>query len=149
MVLTGIGDVVLSRVVEAEAPILAPAELFPDVTDAIIKEHRSWLAPRFYDPHQNLLVITMQSFLLKTRHHTILVDTCVGNHKDRVRPLFNQREWPWLTALDATGTSPADIDFVLCTHLHVDHVGWKTRLDDGRWVPAFANAKYLFSRADW
>ena len=55
-------------VVEAEAPILAPAELFPDVTDAIIKEHRSWLAPRFYDPHQNLLVITMQSFLLKTRH---------------------------------------------------------------------------------
>ncbi len=144
-----IGDVVLSRVVESEEPLLKPAELFPDWQDTVIDENRDWLIPRFYDPRSGLLAITIQSFLLKTRHHTILVDACAGNHKDRARPFFDQREWPWLDALAATGTGPADIDFVLCTHLHVDHVGWNTQLSDGRWVPTFPNAKYLFSRLDW
>ena len=149
MRLKPVGDVDISRVVESEEPLLSPSELYPDWSEAMVEENRDWLVPRFFDPDSGLLVITIQSFLLKTRHHTILVDACAGNHKERKRPFFDQREWPWLSALAATGTSPADIDYVLCTHLHVDHVGWNTRLRDGRWVPTFAKAKYLFSRADW
>jgi glyoxylase-like metal-dependent hydrolase (beta-lactamase superfamily II) len=144
-----LGDMTWARVVESEEPLLAPAELYPDSTPEIIGREQAWMAPRFYDPASGLLVITIQSFLLKTRHHTILVDACSGNHKDRERSFFDRREWPWLEALAAAGAAPGDIDYVLCTHMHVDHVGWNTRLDDGRWVPTFPNAKYLFSRADW
>lgn len=114
-----------------------------------MEEHARWLVPRFYDPLADRLAITIQSFLLKTRHHTILVDACSGNHKTRERQFFNHREWPWLRALAAAGACPEDIDYVLCTHLHVDHVGWNTMLRDGSWVPTFPNAKYLFSHADW
>ncbi|MBT7759424.1 MAG: MBL fold metallo-hydrolase, partial [Rhodospirillaceae bacterium] len=82
--------------------------------------------------------------------HTILVDTCVGNHKDRPgRPMFDQLDLPYLADLAAAGVQPEEVDFVLCTHLHVDHVGWNTRLLDGRWVPTFPNAKYIFARKEY
>lgn len=148
MTSTIIGDVSLTRVVESEEPLLTPAEIFPDSTPDVIREEGHWLAPRFYDPAAGKLVIAIQSFLLKTRHHTILIDTCAGNHKARERAFFHQRTWPWLEALERTGTSPEMIDFVLCTHLHVDHVGWNTKLERGRWVPTFPNARYLFARRE-
>ena len=87
-----------------------------------------------------------ESYLVRTPHHTILVDACGGNDEDRNRPLFDHAETTWLDTLAAAGCRPEQIDFVLCTHLHVDHVGWNTRLVDGRWVPTFPNAKYLFAR---
>lgn len=142
-----IGPITLARVVESEGPLLRPGEIFPDSTPEIIRGE-TWLAPRFYDPSSDRLVISIQSFLIKTAHHTILVDTCAGNHKDRKREFFNRREWPWLDALHRAGAAPEDIDIVLCSHLHVDHVGWNTRLENGRWVPTFPNAHYLFSRRE-
>ncbi|MCC6193205.1 MAG: MBL fold metallo-hydrolase [Burkholderiales bacterium] len=148
MTSTLIGGVSLTRIVESEGPLLTPAEIFPDSTPEIIGGESHWLAPRYYDPAADKLVITIQSFLLRTPHHTILIDTCAGNHKPRRRLFFHQRKWPWLDALARTGTSPEAIDFVLCTHLHVDHVGWNTRLDRGRWVPTFPNARYLFARRE-
>jgi glyoxylase-like metal-dependent hydrolase (beta-lactamase superfamily II) len=79
----------------------------------------------------------------------ILLDTCGGNHKDRPwTHRFHQLDTPYLKRLRAAGVAPDDVDLVLCTHLHADHVGWNTMLRDGRWVPTFPNAKYLFSRAD-
>ena len=80
--------------------------------------------------------------------YTILVDSCVGNSKPRNREFFDDAEFPWMDRFLATGTRPEDIDFVLCTHLHVDHVGWNTRLEDGRWVPTFPNARYIFARTE-
>lgn len=140
-----VGNVSIARIVESEEPLLTPAELLPDSTQELIRGELDWLAPRFYDPIAGKLVIAIQSFLIKSRHHTVLVDTCSGEHKNRARPFFHQREWPWLDALRRTGHSPEDINIVLCTHLHVDHVGWNTRLENGRWVPTFPNARYLFS----
>ena len=72
----------------------------------------------------------------------------MGNHKTRHFPPFHMRDNPYLARLREAGASPDDVDYVFCTHLHSDHVGWNTRLDNGRWVPTFPNAKYLFSKAD-
>ena len=106
------------------------------------------MVPRHFDPVSGKVVINIQAFLIRTPHHTILVDTCVGNHKPRNRDMFNDQVFPWMDNFRAAGVTPEDIDFVLCTHMHVDHVGWNTKLEDGRWVPTFPNAKYIFSRKE-
>jgi glyoxylase-like metal-dependent hydrolase (beta-lactamase superfamily II) len=88
--------------------------------------------------------------VIRTPHATILVDTCSGNDKERPhKQRYHRKNWPYLANLGAAGLAPEDIDFVLCTHLHADHVGWNTRLVDGRWVPTFPNARYLFARQEW
>jgi glyoxylase-like metal-dependent hydrolase (beta-lactamase superfamily II) len=143
------GDTVLTRIVESEGPLLSPFEVLPDCTQAQLDENMSWLAPRFYDPSARALVITIQSFLIRSGGRTILLDACGGNHKQRRRPFFHQRQWNWLAALRAAGVGPQDVDIVMCSHLHVDHVGWNTRLENGRWVPTFPNARYLVSRREW
>ena len=77
-----------------------------------------------------------------------MVDTCVGNHKPRNRELFDDANFPWMDNFLKLGVAPEDIDYVLCTHMHVDHVGWNTRLENGCWVPTFPNAKYIFAKAE-
>ena len=144
-----VGEMTLARVIESEEKVLVATEVFPDWNPAAIAEHLDWMVPRHLDPDGGLLAITIQSFLIKTPHHTILVDACGGNDKERARPHFHQQKFPWLATLAAAGATPEDIDFVLCTHMHVDHVGWNTRLENGRWVPTFPNAKYIFARTEW
>jgi glyoxylase-like metal-dependent hydrolase (beta-lactamase superfamily II) len=124
------GASTLCRVVESEGPLLSPFEIFADCTQAHLDENRSWLLPRFQDAASGLLVITIQSFLIRRNGLTVLVDACGGNDKERVRPHFHRRSWRWLETLRSLGVTPEDIDVVLCTHLHVDHVGWNTRLDN-------------------
>ena len=145
-----IGEVEIYRVVEFEQPLLDPFVLFPDASDAALETHKSWLEPRLRDPNTGLLIVAFHSFVIRTPHHVILVDTCGGNDKHRPQKTrYHQQSWPYLDNLSAASFTPDDIDFVLCTHLHVDHVGWNTRLIDGRWVPTFPNAKYLFAREEW
>jgi glyoxylase-like metal-dependent hydrolase (beta-lactamase superfamily II) len=88
---------------------------------------------------------------VKTPHHTILVDSCIGNDKPRpLRPKWNMKtDETYMRALAAAGFSVGDIDYVMCTHLHVDHVGWNTRLENGRWVPTFPNARYIFAKGEF
>jgi glyoxylase-like metal-dependent hydrolase (beta-lactamase superfamily II) len=96
-----------------------------------------------------MIIASMHSWLIRTPDHIILLDTCVGNDKERDgAKLFHQKSFPYLAALAAAGVRPEEVDFVLCTHLHVDHVGWNTRLVDGRWTPTFPNARYVFSKAE-
>ena len=142
------GDISVTRIVEMEMPMLGATEFFPDWDPRAVEPHRDWMVPRHFDPVSGNVVINIQAFLIRTPHHTILVDTCVGNHKPRNREMFNDAVFPWMDNFLAAGVTPEDIDFVLCTHMHVDHVGWNTKLEDGRWVPTFPNAKYLFSRRE-
>ncbi len=115
----------------------------------MLAENRSWLAPTALDAQDNL-VLCFQSYIVQTGRHTILVDSCIGNDKDRAaRPQWHQKkDDAWMKGLAAAGLTVNDIDFVMCTHLHVDHVGWNTRLENGRWVPTFPKARYLFSKKE-
>ncbi|MEM9487663.1 MAG: MBL fold metallo-hydrolase [Myxococcota bacterium] len=146
-----IGDRIrIDRILEHEQ-MAYPGEIFlPTLDPAALDEHRQWLVPRFYQPDPGLFRLSLHSYLIRTERHTILVDACAGNGKDRPDfPEFHQLDTPYLANLRALGVEPADIDMVLCTHLHVDHIGWNTQLRDGRWVPTFPNARYLFSRTEW
>jgi glyoxylase-like metal-dependent hydrolase (beta-lactamase superfamily II) len=142
-----IGESTVHRIVEQEAPFFAPLDFFPTLTNDVLDEHLGWLQPRYIDPATGKLILCIQSYLVRTPQHNILIDSCVGNHKPRpARPFWNMLDSDrFEKGLAATGLTVNDIDYVMCTHLHTDHVGWNTRLEDGRWVPTFPNAKYVFA----
>jgi glyoxylase-like metal-dependent hydrolase (beta-lactamase superfamily II) len=145
-----VGAIEIARVLEFEAALFEPTMLYPEATHEIIERHRTWLEPTLMDPATGQLLFAFHSIVIKTRRATILVDTCSGNDKERPHKLrYHRKNWPYLANLAAAGFAPEDIDYVLCTHLHADHVGWNTRLIDGRWVPMFPNARYLFARQEW
>jgi glyoxylase-like metal-dependent hydrolase (beta-lactamase superfamily II) len=125
------------------------AWLFPKNTFEQFMQERDWMVPRFFDPVKRKVILSIHTFVIRTEHHTILFDTCCGNHKERggLYP-FHMVDTPYLDNLAALGCKPEDIDFVMCSHLHADHVGWNTRLRDGKWVPTFPKAKYLISREE-
>lgn len=144
-----IGNAIIHQVEESVQPSFVPKLLFPDSTEEALAEHLSWMAPLHYDLAEGKFRTSVRSFLVKTGRHNVLIDCCGGNHKNRPYfPRFHQREHDWLDRLAATGVAPEDIDFVMCTHLHADHVGWNTVLQDGRWKPTFPNAKYIMHRAE-
>lgn len=99
------GASTLRRIVEFEGPILSPFEIFGDCTQAHLDENRSWLVPRFQDAASGILIITIQSFLIRQNGLTVLVDACGGNDKERARPHFHRRSWPWLETLRSAGVA--------------------------------------------
>jgi len=145
-----IDDIAIDRILEFEKPLIPPEVLLPDATAEAVARHREWLEPSLLDPETGHLILAFHTMVVRTGRHTILVDTCSGNHKPRPqKPRYHMNEWPYLETLAGVGVQPEAVDYVLCTHLHVDHVGWNTQLVDGRWVPTFPNAKYLFGRKEW
>ena len=145
-----IGEVRIDRVVEFQQPLTPPATLLPEVTEEILARHREWLEPALLDPETGMLVISFHSFVIRTPRSLILVDTCSGNDRERPGKVrYHRKSWPYIENLANAGVTPEAVDYVLCTHLHVDHVGWNTQLLDGRWVPTFPNARYLFDREEW
>jgi len=145
-----INDVTLQSVIEVEEPFVDPLAFFPDATQEVIDAQVEWLKPRYQDPATGHLIFCFQSYILRTAHHTILVDSCIGNDKERPnRPGWHKRSGSYLAELAGIGVDPAEIDFVLCTHLHADHIGWNTQLVDGRWVPTFPNARYVMARREY
>jgi len=143
----GVGDLTIQRIIEQETTFLAAHDLLPDLTPEILAENRQWLKAAGGLDDTDTLILCFQSYVVKTPHHTIMVDSCIGNDKPRpLRPKWNMKtDDTYMRALKAAGVSVNDIDFVMCTHLHVDHVGWNTRLENGRWVPTFPKARYVFS----
>ena len=144
-----IGDVEVWRILEINGPFQSPEELFPSAgpeAREVISAH----VPDQLCSVTGRLILPIQGFLLKTPSHNILVDSCVGNDKSVPgTPDWNKRsDGRFMAALTAAGIGPSDVDYVLCTHLHTDHVGWNTKLADGRWVPTFPNARYLMPAAD-
>ncbi|MDE2583368.1 MAG: MBL fold metallo-hydrolase [Rhodospirillales bacterium] len=147
-----IGDLTIHRIVEMEIPFTDPYEFIPGLTPAVLEANHLWMQDAgALDPATGKLVLCFQSYVVRTPHHTILIDSCVGNDKDRTgRPVWHmKKDDAWMRGLAAAGLTVDDIDVVMCTHLHVDHVGWNTRLENGRWVPTFPRARYLFSEREY
>lgn len=144
-----IGEIEVWRMLDIHAPFLLPTQLFPNA-GADVGTEISRLVPGGICPQTGKLILPIQGFLLKTPQHVILVDSCVGNDKTVPKlPDWHQRkDTRFMACLTAAGLAPWDVDYVLCTHLHTDHVGWNTRLDNGRWVPTFPNARYLLPSED-
>jgi glyoxylase-like metal-dependent hydrolase (beta-lactamase superfamily II) len=143
-----IGDVTVTSIVERDGPWRRPEDMFPDYDPELGNRHIAELEPGVFDQASGKMVITYQTFVVRTPKHTILVDTCTGEDKGYPAP-FDFPKAPWLEGFRAAGLSFEDIDYVFCTHLHIDHCGWNTVLRDGRWVPTFPKAKYVFHKREY
>ncbi|MDA1098107.1 MAG: MBL fold metallo-hydrolase [Proteobacteria bacterium] len=145
-----IGAARVTRVEEMAGPAFRLTTLFPDWDDAVFEAHKDWLVPVHVNPEKMTAPLSMHSWIVQLDGLTVLIDTCVGNDKNRMPAApWHHAQGPYLQRLADAGFRAEDIDIVMCTHLHPDHVGWNTRLRDGRWVPTFPNAKYLFSRMEF
>jgi len=141
-----IGDVTVTKVVEMVQSIPVVG-LLPAATADEIARHTAWLRPHFLDD-EGMTDLSIHSLIVESGGRTILVDTCVGDREIPGMPgLRGPVEFP--DRLAGAGFPVEAIDVVCCTHLHFDHVGWNTRLEDGRWVPTFPNARYLFCRSEY
>src|SRR5215469_7964245 len=141
-----IGEVTVTKIVELEVtggsrfilPQATPEEILPI----------EWLQPDFSD-ERGRLRMSIHALLVETPDRRIIVDTCLGNDKENRRiPTWNNLQTRFLADLVDAGHPRETIDTVVCTHLHVDHVGWNTMLADGHWVPTFPNARYLMGRIE-
>jgi glyoxylase-like metal-dependent hydrolase (beta-lactamase superfamily II) len=143
-----IGDVTVTKIVELEATG-GSRFLLPQATPEAVRPMLDWLQPHFADENGRLRM-SIHALVVETPTRRIVVDTCLGNDKTGRRiPHWNNLQSPFLADLAAAGYPRKSIDTVLCTHLHVDHVGWNTMLVDGRWVPTFPRARYLYGRAEY
>ena len=143
-----IGDVTITSIIERDGPWRRPQDMFPAYDPELGKRHLAELDPVVYDPATDKMIITYQTFVVRTPRHTMLVDTCTGEDKDYPAPMDFPKQ-RWLEEFRAAGLSFESIDYVFCTHLHIDHCGWNTVLRDGRWVPTFPNAKYVFHKREY
>jgi len=144
-----IGNATLEAVVEQDDLGFAFAQMQGGVDPAVLAPYLDWLAPDHWNPATQTIRLSHHAWVVKTPGGIVLVAPCVGNGRDRpLTPFYHQLDTPFLERLAETGVRPEDVDFVVCTHLHVDHVGWNTQLRDGRWVPTFPNARYIFSRRE-
>ena len=141
-----IGSATVTPVIELSLPVPGTL-LIPQATPEALAPYADWLRPG-YMTEQGQIFLNIQALLVESRGRKIIVDTCVGNDKTRPAP-FNKLSTPFLTTITDAGFPPEKVDTVICTHLHVDHVGWNTKLVDGKWVPTFPNARYLMPRADF
>ena len=143
-----VGDVTITSLVEREGPWRRPVDMFPSYDHETATEHLETLEPEVFDAATGLMCITYQTFVVRTPKHVVLVDTCTGCDKGYAAP-FNFDTTPWLNNFNKAGLSFEEITHVFCTHLHIDHTGWNTRLVNGRWVPTFPNAKYIFHKDEY
>jgi glyoxylase-like metal-dependent hydrolase (beta-lactamase superfamily II) len=140
-----IGDIRVTRVLEGES--LGPLVMLPEATpEEILK--MPWLQPHFAD-EEGQARISIHALVIEAGGKVIVVDTCLGNDKTRIFPHWNQLQTDFMDKMRAAGYPPEAVDYVLCTHMHTDPVGWNTMLVDGEWVPTFPKARYLFGREEW
>ncbi len=146
-----VGDLTIQRIIEQEGKFLQAHDMLPTLTPEVLAENRQWLKAAGALDDTDTFIMAFQSYVVKTPHHTILIDSCIGNDKPRpLRPAWSMKtDDAYMRGLKAAGVSVDDIDYVMCTHLHVDHVGWNTRLENGRWVPTFPKARYVFGKTEY
>ncbi len=137
-----IGDIRLTSIVESETTV-PPSLLLPDAVSADVRD-ASINRPEVAAADGSTIGFRVQAFVVQHRGRTILVDPCVGNHKSLTLPMWDHLELPWVGDLRSAGFEPGDIDTVVHTHLHEDHIGWDTQLVDGEWTPVFVNANHIY-----
>jgi glyoxylase-like metal-dependent hydrolase (beta-lactamase superfamily II) len=143
-----VGDVTVTRVVEMELPIPYSEEhaFLKEATPEVL-ETMPWLYPHFVTP-EGAMILSFHALLVDAPGMRVMVDTCIGNDKPRKELGMQALSTPFMDDMLEAGWPPESVDAVVCTHLHVDHVGWNTRLQDGKWVPTFPNARYLIGREE-
>jgi len=139
-----IGDVRITRIQELEAPGIK--WLLPDATSENLRTI-DWIGP--FVAADGEAVASVHALLVEAPDTTLVVDTCIGNDKQRELPAWTGLQTRFLEDFEAAGKGTAAVDAVVCTHLHIDHVGWNTRLVGDRWLPTFENARYLLGRSEW
>jgi len=142
-----IGEVEIARIVEVNAFEDNIAMLLKDESAAYVRQH-GWLQPHFATP-AGLMKVSFQAFVLRSRGMNVMIDTCVGADRQREYDVFCNLKTTFLADLAVAGFPAASMNAVLCTHLHFDHVGWNTRRLNGRWVPTFPQARYLFGQQEF
>jgi glyoxylase-like metal-dependent hydrolase (beta-lactamase superfamily II) len=144
-----VGDVTVARVEETHGPIMPADQFFPDMPEQAWKEHREELVPDHLAADGVMVHAAMQTWVLRSGGRTIVIDTGIGNDKSRPAvEAWDHLALDYLGNLARAGVRPEDVDLVVNTHLHSDHIGWNTRLVDGAWVPTFPNATYLLPKID-
>ena len=143
-----IGDVTVTCIPELLLRGFKTTDLIPNWQPAIADRFDAWMVPDCLDEAHAHVVVSTHAWLVRTAGHTMIVDTAVGNGKPRTLAAFDRLHEPFLEHLAAAGVAPEDVDDVLLTHLHTDHVGWNTRFVDGCWQPTFPNARYLLPQPD-
>ena len=141
-----IGNVLVTRIVEMEVAG-GTKFILPDATREACLPF-DWMQPNFMDSEGNL-IMSIHALVIDTGDKRIIVDTCIGNDKQRNIPTWSNLQTNFLNDLEEAGYPKESIDLVMCTHLHVDHVGWNTMLVDGEWIPTFPNARYLIAEKEW
>jgi glyoxylase-like metal-dependent hydrolase (beta-lactamase superfamily II) len=144
-----VGDVTITRVEESYGPGFPISMLLPAWDGGVRDDHGPAVINQFVDPTSDLALQSIHTWVVRTPQKTILVDLCNGNHKQRAIPEMSMLDTDWLDRLVASGVKPDEVDAVVCTHLHLDHVGWNTRLDGTEWVPTFPNARYFVNKDEF
>jgi len=145
-----LGDVAVTRVLEFQGPGGAPPEgITPTIPRELWDTNRDWLIPDHWSADETSYVGASQTFVLRSQGKTILFDTGCGNGKERALPQFSMLQTNFLENLSAAGVNTEDVDIVINSHLHLDHVGWNTHDHNGEWAVTFPNATYLISRPDF
>jgi glyoxylase-like metal-dependent hydrolase (beta-lactamase superfamily II) len=144
-----LGDVEVQRVLELDIDWVPWEELLPDLKRPTLENNEQVLVPKHWHRPTDRWLAAAQTYVLRSAGKTILIDTGVGNNKERPHyPPFSHLDTEYLSALSAAGVTPSDVDVVINTHLHVDHTGWNTWLHGREWVPTFPNARYYVHSAD-
>lgn len=149
-----IGNATVDTVLEWSGNLFDVGAFWPGRSWEAIEAERDWMEPHFLAPKDKgkpgILAASIHTYVIRTGKHTILVDTCNGNHKTRKTiPPFNNLKTDYMEKMAALGVKPEEVDYVMCTHLHLDHVGWNTKLENGRWVPTFPKARYIFAKTEY
>ena len=140
-----VGDVTITKITEIIYPEFS--EVLPTATPDVVKKVQ-WLFPHFVTP-EGKLTLSIHSLIVDTPTAKLVVDTCIGNDRNRdPMAVMSNLSTSYLEDMRAAGYPPESINYVLCTHLHLDHVGWNTRLVNGKWVPTFPKASYLMEKKE-
>lgn len=139
-------DMVIYKITEEEFAYASIDNFMPGLDRGLLDRNLDWFSKDGFEVATGRILLSYHSFIIQTPDHRILVDSCIGNHK--TMPLrdawHHKKDRRWLAEFEATGLKVEDIDYVLCSHMHFDHVGWNTQLRNGKWTPTFPNARYLF-----
>jgi glyoxylase-like metal-dependent hydrolase (beta-lactamase superfamily II) len=144
-----VGDATITRVTDRLLGMFTGPKVFPDWTRHLVQDETRDMIPEHLGDDGERLIMSVHSWMVRVGGKTVLVDTGIGNGKERpFNPIFHQLNTNYLGRLARAGVSLGDVDLVLLTHLHVDHVGWNTVRDNNAWVPTFPNARYVYARAE-